>query len=366
MVDADVVVIGAGIVGAATVRELVARGKGVVLLEQYERAHHRGSSHGATRIYRQAYDADDYVSLAGRTMRGWRQLEADSGTAVLTQTGAVDHGSQAHLEALAAALHRAGEPFEFMEAAQAERRWPGLRFAGRVLVHENAGRVSAAGAIEAMLSLATHGGADLRFNTPVREIVPSADGVTVRTDTDEVRAKQVVVAAGSWAPALAGSLIAGGGKQIPRLRITQEQPAHFPSALPDSAWPSFIHTEDRTTSVYGLLTPGEGVKVGFHGTGPELSRADERSFTPEPKSAIALQEYVAEWVPGVDATRPEFISCLYDNTPTDDFVIDRVGNVTIATGFSGHGFKFGPALGALIADLTDGRATLARFALRAA
>lgn len=336
----------------------------MLLLEQYERAHDRGSSHGTTRIYRQAYTAEDYVALAAKAMPGWRALEAASGTQLLTQTGAVDHGNQEHLDALAAALTRAGEPFHFLSAREGESRWPGLRFDGRVLVHENAGRVHAADAIDAMLTLAHHAGAELRFGTAVREISPGARGVSVRTDTETITARHVVVASGSWVPALAGTLIAAAGRTVPTLRITQEQPAHFPSELAPETWPSFIHTMHATTSVYGLLTPGEGVKVGFHGTGTVLTAADERTFTPDAAQAGALQEYVATWVPGVDASQPTFISCLYDNTPTDDFVIDRCGDVTIATGFSGHGFKFGPAIGALIADLTEGATTLPRFALQ--
>jgi sarcosine oxidase len=101
---------------------------------------------------------------------------------------------------------------------------------------------------------------------------------------------------------------------------------------------------------YGLLTPGEGVKVGFHGVGPEID-PDARDRSIDPDRLEQLQHYVAEWVPGVDATRPEGISCLYDSTEQEDFVLDRVGRVVIATGFSGHGFKFGTALGDVLARL---------------
>jgi sarcosine oxidase len=90
---------------------------------------------------------------------------------------------------------------------------------------------------------------------------------------------------------------------------------------------------------------------------------DARDFAPVPAEAERLQAYVARYVPGVDATRPTFISCLYDSTPDEDFVLDRRGPLTVATGFSGHGFKFAPLLGELLADLATGGEPVPRFAL---
>ncbi|MBT1672605.1 FAD-dependent oxidoreductase [Curtobacterium flaccumfaciens] len=360
---APVVVIGAGVVGAATAYALTARGEHVLLVEQHARGHHLGSSHGATRIFRQGYADPEYVALTTRALALWEALEAAAGEELIVRTGAVDHGRPEVVDAIAAALADADIPHESLTPEQAAARWPGIAFEGNVLTHASAGRIRSDRTIEVFLTLAEATGlADLRFDTRVTGLEDHGDDVTVTlSDGSAVRTASVVAAVGSWAPTLVGELLAGRGAGLPAIRVTQEQPAHFPSHLPDADWPSFVHWADGD-DVYGLLTPGEGVKVGFHGTGPVVD-PDHRDFTPVPAEAERLQAYVARYVPGVDATKPEFISCLYDNSPDEDFVIDRVGPLTVATGFSGHGFKFAPLLGEMLADLAMGGVPHPRFAL---
>jgi len=360
---APVVVIGAGVVGAATAYALTARGERVLLVEQHARGHHLGSSHGATRIFRQGYADPEYVALTTRALALWEALEAAAGEELVVRTGAVDHGRPEVVDAIAAALADADIPHESLTPEQAAARWPGIAFEGHVLTHASAGRIRSERTIEVLLTLAERTGlVDLRFDTRVTGLEDHGDDVTVAlSDGSAVRTASVVAAVGSWAPTLVGGLLAGRGAGLPAIRVTQEQPAHFPSHLPDAAWPSFVHWADGD-DVYGLLTPGEGVKVGFHGTGPVVD-PDHRDFVPVPAEAERLQAYVARYVPGVDATKPTFISCLYDNSPDEDFVIDRVGPLTVATGFSGHGFKFAPLLGEMLADLAMGGVPHPRFAL---
>jgi sarcosine oxidase len=105
------------------------------------------------------------------------------------------------------------------------------------------------------------------------------------------------------------------------------------------------------------------VKVGFHGVGPVVD-PDHRDFTAEPRQLAALQDYVREWVPGVDADALTPISCTYATTPDSNFLIDRIGPVAVAAGFSGHGFKFVPAIGRLLADLTIDKNAPALFSFR--
>ncbi|WIE58470.1 FAD-dependent oxidoreductase [Curtobacterium sp. MCLR17_031] len=360
---APVVVVGAGVVGAATAYALTARGERVLLVEQHARGHHLGSSHGATRIFRQGYADPEYVALTTRALALWEALEAAAGEELIVRTGAVDHGRPEVVDAIAAALADADIPHESLTPDQAAARWPGIAFEGHVLTHASAGRIRSERTIEVFLTLAERTGlADLRFDTRVTGLEDHGDDVTVTlSDGSAVRTASVVAAVGSWAPTLVGGLLAGRGAGLPAIRVTQEQPAHFPSHLPDAAWPSFVHWADGD-DVYGLLTPGEGVKVGFHGTGPVVD-PDHRDFVPVPAEAERLQAYVARYVPGVDATEPTFISCLYDNSPDEDFVIDRAGPLTVATGFSGHGFKFAPLLGEMLADLATGGVPHPRFAL---
>ena len=154
----------------------------------------------------------------------------------------------------------------------------------------------------------------------------------------------------------------GGLVALPRLVVTQEQPAHF--AVRDAAmvWPSFNHFPGAAhagygywlSPVYGMLTPGEGVKAGWHGVGPVVD-PDLRDYEAEPVQFAALRRYAREWLPGVDAEVATPISCTYTTTPDSTFVLDASGPVAVGAGFSGHGFKFTPAVGRILADLADGR-----------
>ncbi|MFF1632435.1 FAD-dependent oxidoreductase [Leifsonia sp. NPDC058248] len=361
----DHIVVGAGIVGAATARALAESGSSVLLVEAFERGHDRGSSHGASRIFRHGYVDRDYVELSLRARDGWRELESASGQRILELTGAIDHGDPGTVSAIEAALAEAGLPTERLTADAGAARWPGLHFETDVLFAPSGGRLRADVAVEAMLTVAERAGAELRFSAPVEQLEVTDAGVAVTVGGDRIEARGLVVAAGSWTPALIGDWLAAQGSPLPAVRVTEEQPAHFPerpvAEHPDAGsahfdWPSFVHYREpgadgvASPGVYGLLTPGEGVKVGLHGNGPTVDPSN-RDRTIDPVRLAQLTAYVAEWVPGVDAAAPSPISCLYDNTGTEDFVLDRVGPVTVATGFSGHGFKFGPVLGDLLAAL---------------
>jgi sarcosine oxidase len=369
----DHVVVGGGVMGAATARALARRGADVLLVEQFGRGHDRGSSHGATRIVRRGYVADDWVALTGDALDAWRALEAETGRTLLDLTGALDHGDLAALDQIQAALVRAGVEHERLTPDEAATRWPGLRFDTSVLFHAEAGRVRSADAVEALLDSAVAAGAELRFDTAVVGIETEGDDVVLRLEgaggaSSSVVSASVVLAVGSWAEHLGGDLVRSAGASLPPVRVTQEEPAHFATELPDDAWPSFVHhpsdpvLREQVSTIYGLLTPGEGVKVGTHGTGREVD-PDARLAGPGAEGLAVLRDYVSAWVPGVDVDTLAPISCLYDTTPTEDPVMDRVGSVTVATGFSGHGFKFGALFGELLAGVATGTPAPERFRL---
>ncbi|GAA4723559.1 N-methyl-L-tryptophan oxidase [Phytohabitans rumicis] len=354
----DVIVVGGGAMGSATAWALATAGRDVHLLERFEPGHDRGGSHGATRIFRLVYAEPDYVTLAQRALRLWRDLEEESGTPLLTTTGGIDHGPAAL--GVADVLTAHGVPFTVLDAASASRRWPGMAFDSPVLHQPDGGRLLADAAIQVLQRLATSTGALIEHGRQVTGIaVRGDDDVEVRTAEGMLRARHVVVAAGGWAPGLLRGIA-----DLPPLRVTQEEPAHFQALDGDATWPSFIHWRPDHDA-YGLLTPGEGVKVGFHGTGPVVD-PDRRDYTPTEEGSRMLRDYVRRWLPGLDPDTATPISCLYDNTASSDFVLDRVGPVTVTTGFSGHGFKFVPAIGRIVADLVTGAAPApARFSLAA-
>jgi sarcosine oxidase len=344
----DVVVVGAGAMGSATAWHLVRRGRAVALLERFEPGHVRGSSHGGSRIFRLAYDDPQYVHLARAALAGWRELEDDAGEDLLDLTGGVDHGEAAAVERVAAALTGSGAAFEVLSPQRAAERWPGMRFEGQVVVSPEGGRCRSDATVAALQRRVAELGGDVRFETPVEAVVPAGDGVEVRTAGDTWQATTAVVAAGSWLPQLAGDV-----PGLPPLEVTQEQVVHFPIApgAPGlETWPSFVH---RGSWIYGLATPGEGVKVAEHHTGPVVD-PDERSFDPDPAGVDRVRRYAGEWLPGLVPEPASVTTCLYTTTPTEDFVLDRVGPVVVASPCSGHGFKFTPEIGRLVAGLAMG------------
>jgi sarcosine oxidase len=347
-----VVVIGGGVVGAASAWRLAARGHRVTLLEQFAGGHHHGASHGTSRIFRHAYTDPTYVDLAGRALRGWLRLERSTGADVFRRTGAVDHGDPAAIQLLARSLRQAGLEFELLSPRAAGQRWPGIRFDTVALHHADAGRLHADRAVDALWRAARQAGADVRELTPVREIRSNAHGLDVVLDDDVLRPDQLVVAAGAWSEKLLT-----GRLGLPQLRTTQEQPAHFASSIELQRWPSFIHHPGagliRPGGIYGLASV-DGVKIGEHGTGPEVD-PDHRDHRPDPAGVQRLRSYARAWLPGVDADSADPLTCLYTTTPDHNFIIDRAGSIVVTAGFSGHGFKFGPALGDLVVDLVEAR-----------
>lgn len=363
---ARVVVVGGGVAGSSAAWHLAGRGHEVRLLEQFGPGHDQGSSHGSSRIFRLAYPDPLYVGLAVRALPLWRELEAETGVGVLTLTGAVDHGPAAVIDVLAAALTAAGQASEAVRPGEAAERWPGLRIDTGALLHPQAGRLHADAAVAALQQAAAARGAVVEHRTPVRRVSVRRDTrvEVVTADERALVADAAVLTVGGWAPKTLAAL----GVAAPPLRVTQEQPAHFPVASGEPAalsWPSFIHHGGAGlpdgAGVYGLGSV-DGVKVGFHAVGPTVD-PDRRDRTIDRAAEARLRDYARSWLPGVDADRPESTTCLYTLSPDHDFVLDRRGPVVVAGGFSGHGFKFGSVLGELVADLVEGGAPQPRFAL---
>lgn len=363
----DVVVIGAGAMGSAAARALAAADREVLVLEQYELGHNRGGSHGGTRLFRLAIDDEAELLRAEQSRALWEELESETGVRMLDLAGGVDHGVDEHqVREFEEQFTRHGIDHEVLDPAEATERWPGMRFETKVLYQPGSGRALADQALIAIRESARTLGVEFRPNCPVTglKLADSADGlVDLETPGGAVRARQVVVTAGPWAPR-----VLGGHLELPSITVSQEQPRFFAPLDPDSAWPVFVHRRrgadplDAAT-VYGVFEEGRGVKVGMHATGAVID-LDQRDFAVEPKRDAALIAYVRDWFPGVDVTRSEAISCLYDNTERGDFVIDRRGPISVATGFHGEGFKFVPLVARYLSELVTGTASPpATFAL---
>jgi monomeric sarcosine oxidase len=354
----DVVVIGAGLAGAASAWAAARRGQSVLIIEQFGPGHTRGSSHGSARIVRRAYGDELYVGLTGRAFELWREVEMQSERPLLRMYGGLDFGprrSAGGVAGVAAALRAHGVAHERLDAADAAARWPGMRFEGEVIYHPQAGTMDAAGAVEALLELARGAGAEVRFETVAVRVRPDGAGARVTlADGSTVPARVVVVAAGAWLAPLLGGLV-----ELPELTVTQQQVFHFPRRDPSQPpWPSVIH-EGTGRAIYHLAGgrdggPADDRKIGEHDGGSSTT-ASERDGAIDPASRARVSDYVRRWLPGLEPTPRGEASCLYTETPSEDFLLDRVGPIVICSPCSGHGAKFAPLIGELTADLVDGR-----------
>lgn len=348
-----VVVIGGGVMGLSTAWALARRGERPLVLERFARGHTNGASHGSTRNFNNAYADEHYLDLLVRAREGWDALGTPGGEPVLRLHGLVSHGSGAALGGTGGglvAIHRQlrerGIPAELLDGAEASRRWRGMTFEDTVLYSPDAGVARAAVALEELERRIAAAGGEVRWNTPALRIEEDADGVTVHTAAGAVRAETVVVTTGAWTNTVVS------GIPLPPLVVTEESPAHFTPREVSDVWPSFNHFVTPgawPANVYGMPSPGEGVKMGFHAVGDEVD-PDARLFRTD-KHAAVLAEYVREWMPGLDAATAVPISCTYTSTPDEAFVLDRVGRIVVGAGFSGQGFKFAPGVGAVLADL---------------
>ncbi|WP_405735868.1 FAD-dependent oxidoreductase [Streptomyces sp. NBC_01537] len=357
-----IVVVGAGLTGAATAWRLARRGHEVTLVEAYEIGHRNGSSHGSSRIYRRAYADPFYVELTGRAGEGWRELEEDSGAALLRTTGGLDLGAGRDPEGLAARMAAAGVPHELLTARAAAERWPQIRFDGPALFHPEAGVVDADATVAACARRAAELGA--RVITGVRmtgiEVLGDTKALLRTDDGGELHAQAVVVAAGAWLPQL------GLPVTLPALRVTQQQVFHFRQRDERASWPILVSKDHM--QVFGLPSGSDGgpapaMKVAEHDNGTPTT-ARTRTGVPDPASRRRVSGFVRDRLPGLDPEPVAEASCLYTTTPDEDFVLDRRGPLVIASPCSGHGAKFAPLIGAMAADLATGRAAAhPRFAL---
>ncbi|GAA3326259.1 FAD-dependent oxidoreductase [Paeniglutamicibacter sulfureus] len=368
----DTVVVGGGAMGSATAWALATRGREVTLLEQFAPGHTLGASHGSTRNLNLGYADPVYVSMLAEALGLWDLLGEQSGQTQVTRAGIVNHGAPREQARVLASLTAAGIAAEELSAAEAGERWSGLRFTGPALHMPDGGQLNPDLALPSFQQVAQRHGALIRHGVRVAGMKITGDrevhlALETAEGSETVEARSVVVTAGAWT----GQLLPGSVR-LPALRITQEQPVHFARRRQEDVWPGFNHTlvpgspgfENAYSPVYGMLTPGEGIKAGWHGTGA-LTHPDRRSFAAEPLQLRALQDYARQWLPGVDADSFTEVSCTYTTTPDEDFVLDRIGPLVIGAGFSGHGFKFTPVIGRILADLADGSGPApAKFAAR--
>jgi sarcosine oxidase len=356
----DVIVLGLGGMGSATAYHLARRGRRVLGLDAHPRGHSQGSSHGRSRIIREAYfEAPEYVPLVQRAYALWRELEAESGESLLRITGGLNLGDPdgEHVQGTLASARQHGLQCERLTADDVRRRFPGFRPTDDlVAVYEpNAGYLRPEACVGAHLDLAARHGADLHHAEQVRSLEPDGEGVTVHTAAATYLADRLVITAGPWA----GEVL---GDASPPLEVRRIVNVHFEPARPElfgpERCPIYIWDVPEGT-YYGIPTlPGEGLKFGRHDIGevctPHTIRRDV-----DAREIEMLRRVLDRYMPGAAGEVKWSLTCMYTLTPDLHFVLDRHPahpQIVYGCGFSGHGFKFASVIGEVLADLaTDGR-----------
>ncbi|MET7740168.1 N-methyl-L-tryptophan oxidase [Streptomyces sp. NPDC005385] len=356
----DVIVIGLGGMGSAAAHHLSARGARVLGLEKFGPVHNRGSSHGGSRVTRQSYFEDPaYVPLLLRAYELYDDLERATGRDIATLCGGVMVGPP-ESRTVAGSVLSARQwdlPHEMLDAAEIRRRFPTLnpRDHEVALFETRAGLIRPENTVAAHLQLATRQGADLHFDEPMTRWEPCRDGVRVHTAENTYTAGQLVVCPGAWAPRLLTDL--GVPFRIERQIMYWFQPRGGTGPFVPERHPVYIWEDAAGVQVYGFPAidgPESGAKVAFFRRGVECTPEDiDRTVHEDEIRAMA--DRMSLCIPDLPGTFLKAATCMYSNTPDEHFVIARhpahPESVTVACGFSGHGFKFVPVVGEILADL---------------
>jgi sarcosine oxidase len=365
-------VVGAGLLGLATAWALARRGWSVVVLEAAGSVGHvRAGSKGGARIFRIGYPETHYAEMAVRAEALWRDLEAATNRTLLSVTGQMSFGDDGALESIATAISAQGRTTEALTREEVARRFPGLATQEPVLWEPDSGVLAAD---ECLAAFRAAGRFDVETRRRVTSLEQRPDSVRIRTaDGPDLQADVVVDCAGPLALALLAdperTARLAGGPSIPQV-------AYFGAAGAGSAPALPVFIEWGADMIYGLPVFGAGAhggsyKVSHHTPGRRLEDFDPDPLDPgpwgdDPALLARLTDAVRRLLPGLDPTPVATERCVYDNSIDQDFVIDRVGGVVVGCGTSGHGFKFGPLFGEVLADLADGRTPsidIARFRL---
>lgn len=354
----DAIVVGLGAHGSAAAAALTRRGRRVLGLERFDRGEGRGSSGGWTRMIRISHFEHPWlVPMAIGAWDGWRALEAETGASILTETGGLYAGTpdSAIVSGSIEGASTFGLVHEVLDAAEINRRWPILVPGDDIVgvLEARAGALRADVANAGHLAVAERGGATLRFRSGVADWRPAPGGGFEVETHDGMRfgSEQLVLAAGPWIGAFLR------GVEIP-LAIEREVPMWFEPAVDASSvgadrLPIWVLREEATT-YYGIpFDAALGLKVSIHhwGTFGDPDEIDRRV-------SAADVERVRAWMrrrmPAADGRLAHAEVCLYANTLDQTFVIDRhpiAPGVAFASACSGHGFKFAPVIGDILADL---------------
>ena len=352
----DLLVVGGGAFGLGTAAEAARRGRRVAVIERGPLPNPVAASYGPSRKIRSTYTEPHYAALARAAMTGWRQIERETGAELYLAVGNLAYTAldeQPHLDALEAVSRQIGADIELLDQAAMRARYPQFRLAKRAILERDAGFVRASACIEALRVVAERAGATI---LPEREIVAiDLDGPSVVVATaggERFTGERAVLALGGWTKRLLPEL----GDVLTQTQQGIMYLAEVPDAFRSPAFPAWGCSDD---GVYGFPAwKSDPFKIAHHTQSPAVESPDFDRMTTPAGFVEDMQAFLRDHL-GIDPSWSWFRaeSCMYNLSPTSDFLIDfhpRDARLLVATGGSGHGFKFGSVIGSVVMDRLDG------------
>ncbi len=363
-------IVGLGAMGSASTYQLAKRGKRVLGIDQYKPPHNMGSSHGATRITRQAIgEGEAYVPLVLRSHEIWRELEREAGQEIYTACGGLTiasnsdqfehHGKSGFFERILKAANRYDIAHEQLSVKDCQKRFPQFQLKGDedIYYEYGAGFVRPENAIRAQLELAAKRGATLNFGETLLDYEVNNDCIVVKTNKDHYETEQLVLSTGAWMPKFlpANKDLLSIYRQNLYWFETETVTPFQASNTPVFMWMFGTHAEDY---FYGFpIQQGENtvkVATGQYQTTTTAQTID-RDVKQKEKEHM-FDHFVSGRLNGVSKNCLNAAACMYTNTPDGDFIIDKHSEserITLVSACSGHGFKHSAAIGEAIAQLTS-------------
>lgn len=349
----DVLVVGLGAHGSAALWHLSKTGKKIAGIDRFQPPHNKGSSHGESRIIRQAYHENPlYVPLVKAAYPLWNEVSELAGKPLFRKTGGLMLGAEntVVVSGAKASAGTHGIPYEYLDAKAIKKRFPAFRpIEGTVGVLEHeAGILFPEEAIAAFLKTAAANGATIKTNEKVISITPKTIGIEVKTTNAIYQTEKLIVSAGAWINTLVPelNLPLTVNRQVLFWFRDKNARDHFKNM------PIFIWEDNSGKMFYGFPDLGHGIKVGWHHGGRRINPDDlTQEITAE--EIRSIEEILTKNF-DIDPVLDHSAVCMYTNTPDEDFIIDwhpQYPNIVIASPCSGHGFKFSPVIGRLLAGL---------------
>jgi sarcosine oxidase len=358
--DYETIVVGLGAMGSSAAYRLAKSGLRVLGLDRYHPPHNFGSSHGLTRIIREAYFEDPiYVPLVQRAYELWADLEKRSGRQLLLKTGGLMIGPPEG--ALVSGASRSAEQHslahEILNSTNLEQKFPVFKVEDDPMAvwEPRAGILFPEQAIQTHLDLAAKLGALLQSNNPVRKWEPLGKSVRVFTDANSYTADHLVLSPGAWMTSLlpAQNLPLTVERQV----LYWFKPVSHVEFFAPDRFPIFIRQYARDRFFYGFPDLGDGLKVAFHHQGGRID-PDSASQEVDPHEIAEIRNVLSEYLPDANGALLSTAVCKYTNTPDEHFILDyhpEFPQIVVASPCSGHGFKFSPVIGEIIAEMVHGK-----------